>query len=56
MREKQAPGTNLPSIEETNQSRIVKMPTESKDSDLSGPSASLEKTLSDHGLNRSKGE
>jgi hypothetical protein len=30
MRDKQPPATNLPSIEETNQSRTVKMPTKSQ--------------------------
>jgi hypothetical protein len=30
MREKQPPSTNLPSIEDTNQSRTVSMPTKSQ--------------------------
>lgn len=54
MREKQSLGANLPSIEETNQTRSVKMPVESKDRDLSGPSASLEQTLHECDLGRKK--
>lgn len=33
MRDKQPPGTDLPTIEETNQTRTVKMPVKSQDSD-----------------------
>lgn len=50
MRDKQPPATNLPTIEDTNQSRTVKMPTESKDCDLLRPSESIDETLSQCGL------
>lgn len=33
MREKQPPATNLPTVEETNQTRTVSMPTKSQDLD-----------------------
>lgn len=54
MREKQSPGTNLPTIEDTNQSRTVQMPVASKDCDLMRPSESIDQTLSQCGLSGRK--
>lgn len=33
MRDKQPPATNLPTVEDTNQTRTVSMPTKSQDTD-----------------------
>lgn len=56
MRDKQPPSTNLPTIEDNNQTRTVKMPVSSKDCDLLRPSESVSETLSQCDLSGLKGE